>query len=423
MIINQFFLLAKKSINAWIDDYAPSMGAAISYYTVFSIAPLLLIVIAVAGLVWGQEAVQGEIVGQLSGLLGEEGATGIQALIESANKPAKGIVATVISVFVLIIGATTVFAELQSALDRVWGIPPEKQNSGIWATLRARLLSLGFILGLGFLLSVSLVLSAGVAAFGGWAGGLLPGWEILLQIINMVVSLSVAMVLFALIFKLMPQASVSWSDVWVGAAVTAVLFESGKWLIGLYIGKSSVSSSFAAAGSLVVLLIWVYYSAQIFLLGAEFTWVYAHEHGSLKGQPNPKEIQKAGNVVAKPPSASHPLIAANSANQAQQATFDTADAVHREKRPQQWPHSPANTKASVAFKGTPMNKSSDIPSLKQRAVVYGVTALLSFMVKRYFKKQSPPVASHKRYEAASKPGLWFLEKSKKSAKPQFRFWR
>lgn len=306
MNFHRFYSLAKKSVTAWIDDYAPSMGAAISYYTVFSIAPLLLIVIAVAGFVWGREAVQGEIVGQLSGLIGEEGAKGIQALIESANKPAKGLVATVISVVVLLVGATTVFAELQSALDRVWDVPPAKKASGIWGTLRARLLSLGFILGLGFLLLISLVIGAGVAAFGGWANGLLPGWEILLQIINMVVSLGLATLLFAMIFKLMPQASVSWRDVWVGAAVTAVLFEVGKTLIGLYIGKSSVTSSFAAAGSLVVLLLWVYFSAQIFLLGAEFTWVYAHEHGSLADK-KAADAAPAGSAPASDtPSRSQP---------------------------------------------------------------------------------------------------------------------
>lgn len=281
MQLKHFYELGKKSVTAWLDDYAPSMGAAISYYTVFSIAPLLLIVIAVAGFVWGREAVQGEIVGQLSGLIGRDGALGIQALIESADKPAKGLLATAVSLVVLVVGATTVFAELQSALDRVWDVPPAQKTKGIWRTLRARLLSLGFILGLGFLLAVSLVISAGLAALGGWMTGLFPGAQALLQLLNSVVSLGVAVLLFAMIFKLMPQAIVSWRDVWVGAVVTAVLFEIGKALIGLYIGKSSVTSSFAAAGSLVVLLLWVYYSAQIFLLGAEFTWVYAHDHGSL----------------------------------------------------------------------------------------------------------------------------------------------
>ncbi|HYW57319.1 MAG TPA: YihY/virulence factor BrkB family protein [Polaromonas sp.] len=304
MKLQRFYQLAKKSVFAWIDDYAPSMGAAISYYTVFSIAPLLLIVIAVAGLVWGRDAVQGEIVAQLSGLIGDEGAKGVEALIKSANKPAKGLVATGVSIVVLIIGATTVFAELQSALDRVWQVPEEqKKRSGIWDTLRSRLLSLGFILGLAFLLAVSLVVSAGLAAFGGWANGLLPGWEVLLQIINMLISLGVATVLFAMIFKIMPQAKVSWRDVWIGAAVTAVLFEIGKALIGLYIGKSSVTSSFAAAGSLVVLLLWVYYSAQIFLLGAEFTWVYAHEHGSHADKPQPEALPPRRSANADAPAA------------------------------------------------------------------------------------------------------------------------
>jgi len=283
MNLQTFYRIAKKSVMAWIDDYAPSMGAAISYYTVFSIAPLMIIVIAVAGFVWGREAVQGEIVGQLSGLIGQEGAQGVQALIESANQPTQGLVATAISIVVLVIGATTVFAELQSSLDRIWQAPKAPPVSGIWAMLRSRLLSLGFILGLGFLLLVSLVSSAGLAAVGNLAGALLPGWEKLLYLINIVLSIGIATVLFAMIFKVMPQAKVGWRDVWTGAFVTAVLFEAGKWLISLYIGKSSVTSSFAAAGSLVVLLVWVYYSAQIFLLGAEFTWVYANEHGSLAG--------------------------------------------------------------------------------------------------------------------------------------------
>ncbi len=278
----RYGLLLRKSVNAWLDDYAPSMGAAISYYTVFSIAPLLLLVMAVAGFVWGREAVEGELIRQLAGMLGEDGARGVHALIQSANKPEQGLVASAVSFVVLLIGATTVFAELQSALDRIWRVPEHQKLSGLWDTLRARLLSLGLILGLGFLLAVSLVFSAGVAALGRWASQMLPAWESLLQIANTAVSLSISVLLFAMIFKLMPRARVAWKDVWVGAGVTALLFEVGKVLIGLYIGKSSVTSSFAAAGSLVVLLIWVYYSAQIFLLGAEFTWVYAHEQGSRR---------------------------------------------------------------------------------------------------------------------------------------------
>lgn len=279
--------LIKKSVTAWIDDYAPSMGAALAYYTVFSIAPLLIIVIAVAGFVFGQEAVQGEIAAQLGGLIGEEGAVAVQGLVESASEPAQGIVATVIGIVLLVIGATTVFGELQSSLDRIWRVPAPSEASGIWNLLRTRLLSFGMVLGLGFLLLVSLVASAGLAAFGTWWGGAFAGWEALLHVLNLAISFALITGLFAMIYKIMPRADIAWRDVWVGAAVTALLFEIGKFLIGLYLGKSGVTSGFGAAGSLVVLLVWVYYSAQIFLLGAEFTWVYAHEHGSKADEPEP----------------------------------------------------------------------------------------------------------------------------------------
>ncbi|HSU20972.1 YihY/virulence factor BrkB family protein [Comamonadaceae bacterium OTU4NAUVB1] len=281
--VKYFYDLARKAVMAWIDDLAPSMGAAISYYTMFSLAPLLVIVIAVAGAIFGREAVQGEIVTQLQGLIGREGAVAVQGLIKSADEPAKGLIASLISIAVLIVGATTVFGELQSSLDRIWHVPEREKPSGVWGLLRARVLSFGLILGLAFLLMVSLLVSASVAAFGGWAGGLLPGWELLLLGLNTVVSIGITTVLFAMIFKLMPTVRIEWHDVWIGAIVTAVLFEVGKTLIGLYLGKSGVNESFAAAGSLVVLLAWVYYAAQIFLLGAEFTKVYANEHGSIAG--------------------------------------------------------------------------------------------------------------------------------------------
>jgi membrane protein len=280
----RFFHLLVKAGKAWVADYAPSMGAAISYYTMFSLAPLLVIVIAMAGAIFGREAVQGMIVAQLSSLIGTEGAQLVEGLVASASDTDKGLVAGLISFFVLLIGATTVFAELQSALDRIWHVPESEKPSGVVAMIRARLLSFGLILGLVFLLMVSLAVSTGVAAFGGWIGGLMPGREVLLQVLNTLVSLGVATLLFAMIYKLMPSTVISWRDVWVGALVTAVLFEVGKLLIGLYLGKSGVTESFAAAGSLVVLLAWVYYAAQIFLLGAEFTKAYADEHGSLAGR-------------------------------------------------------------------------------------------------------------------------------------------
>lgn len=278
------FELCKRAVNGWLDDFAPSMGAAISYYTVFSLAPLLVIVIAVAGAIFGRDAVQGQIVGQLQGLIGREGAVVVQGIIKSASEPERGLIAGGISVVVLLVGATTVFAELQSALDRIWHVPDRLKPSGVWAVLRARVLSFGLILGLAFLLMVSTVLSAAISAFGAWAGALMPGWELLLQGVNTLLSVGSTAVLFAMIFKFMPSVRIAWRDVWVGGAVTAVLLEAGKFLIGLYLGKSGVGESFQAAGSLVVLLAWVYYAAQIFLLGAEFTKVYSDDRGGHAGQ-------------------------------------------------------------------------------------------------------------------------------------------
>ena len=280
----KLFQLVKDAVTAWIDDYAPSMGAAISYYTIFSLAPLLVIVIAVAGLLFGEEAVKGQIVSQLQGLMGQESASAVQDMIKAANEPTGGIVASVISFVILLVGATTVFAELQSALDRIWHVPDKIKPQGVWAVIRARVLSMGLILTLAFLLMVTLTLSTAVSALGTWASGKLPGGELLLQALNIGISLVVSTVLFGLIFKYMPSITIRWRDVWVGAAVTAVLFEIGKYLIGLYIGKSGTTETFAAAGSAVVLLLWVYYAAQIFLLGAEFTKVYANAHGSTVGR-------------------------------------------------------------------------------------------------------------------------------------------
>ncbi|MDB5826346.1 MAG: Ribonuclease [Variovorax sp.] len=292
-----WFDVCKKTVKAWSDDFAPSMGAAISYYTMFSLAPLLVLVIAIAGLVFGAEAVQGQIATQLSGLMGEDTAQAVQGMVESASVSNNGLWASVLSVIVLIVGATSVFGELQSALDRIWHVPEAEKPSGVWGILRARVFSFGLILGLAFLLMVSLSVSAGLAAFGGFIGGLLPGEEALLHTINLVVSLAVTTVLFAMIFKLMPTAKVEWRDVWIGSAVTAVLFEIGKFLIGLYLGKSGMADSFAGAGSLVILLAWVYYAAQIFLLGAEFTKVYARAHGSARDEQVSETSPGSENVL------------------------------------------------------------------------------------------------------------------------------
>jgi membrane protein len=271
--------MAGTAFNAWLDDHAPSMGAALAYYTLFSLAPLLLIAISLAGLLFGPEAARGEIFGQLQGLVGSAGAAAVQQLLESVNRPAGGVASTVLGLVLMLVGATTVFAELQDALDRIWRAPA-RQTSGLWALLRARVLSLGLILGLVFLLIVSMLFSAAVAALQAWWSAWLAGWDLLLSVLNVLSGFVLVTLLFAMIYKVMPRVRIAWSDVWVGAVVTAGLFTLGRALIGAYLATGAVGSGFGAAGALVVVLVWVYYSAQIFLLGAEFTWVFAHTVGS-----------------------------------------------------------------------------------------------------------------------------------------------
>ncbi|HUK33210.1 MAG TPA: YihY/virulence factor BrkB family protein [Vicinamibacterales bacterium] len=284
MPARRYLDLVKKAIVAWNEDYAQSMGAALAYYTTFSLAPVLIVVIAVAGLVFSADAARGEIVNQLRGLIGDESARAVQALLISASQPGKSVLASSIGILTLLIGATSVFAELQSSLDRIWRAPALAKSSGIWALLRSRLLTFGMVVAIGFLLLVSLVFSAAVSGVDRWGGMLFPRWHAVLQVVNIGVGFALTAVLFAMAYRILPRVNIAWRDVGIGAVVTAALFEGGKYLIGLYLGHASVSSGFGAAGSLVVLLVWVYYSAQIFLLGAEFTWVYAHSHGSRAGQ-------------------------------------------------------------------------------------------------------------------------------------------
>ncbi|WP_288412217.1 YihY/virulence factor BrkB family protein [uncultured Herbaspirillum sp.] len=276
----QAWQMTVAAIDAWITDFAPSMGAAIAYYTIFSIAPMLVIAIAVAGMLFGHDAAQGEIVNQIRDIVGTEGAFAIQGLLRSVSQPREGMIAAGISLVTLVIGATAVFSELQSALDRIWRIPVVKRKSGVWQLARTRLLSFGLILGLGFLLIISLVVSAALAALGRWWGGWFEGWQLVLQLLNFVLSFVVFSTLFSMIYKFMPRVTLSWHDVWIGAVATTVLFIIGKYLIGLYLGSTGMTSGFGAAGSFALLLLWIYYSAQIFLLGAEFTWIYANNFGS-----------------------------------------------------------------------------------------------------------------------------------------------
>ncbi|MEP6935761.1 MAG: YihY/virulence factor BrkB family protein, partial [Nitrospirota bacterium] len=286
MGLNVIWKLLSATCTKWTADHAQGLGAALAFYSIFSLAPLLLIVIAIAGLVFGQQAAQGQIIGQIQALVGEDSAKAIQSMMEEARKPATGIIATVLAVVLLLLGATGVFAQLQEALNTIWRVE-EKPGEGIWHVLKNRFISLLAVLGTGFLLLISLVISAGLSAIGTTLEYFLPIPGLLLQVINFFVSIAIVTLLFAMIYKLLPDASIQWRDVWIGAIITSLLFTIGKFLIGFYLSKSNVGIAYGAAGSFVVILIWVYYSSQIFLFGAEFTAVYAHARGS-KLAPSPQ---------------------------------------------------------------------------------------------------------------------------------------
>lgn len=274
--------IARASVNAWLDHKASSLGAALAYYTLFSIAPILVIAVAVAGYVFGSQTAENEVLSQMQGLLGDAGAAALRNLLTSAQQSEARGLAAVVSVVTLLIGATSVFGELQNTLDQIWGTPARDQTVAWWRLLRSRLLSVGLILGVGFLLLVSLLASAALAGLGTWLSSYMMHWNVVLPALDLFLSVALATLLFAMIYKYVPRESIAWSDVWVGGFVTAVLFTVGKILIGLYLGRSSISSAYGAAGSVMVLLLWIYYSAQIFLLGAEFTHVYAYTHGSRR---------------------------------------------------------------------------------------------------------------------------------------------
>lgn len=269
------------SLKSWIDHRSASKGAALAFFTLFSMTPILVLAIAVAGYFFGAEAAQGEIVAQVQGLVGANGARAIQALLAGARNPASGLAATLVAGILLLLGATSVFVELKNSLDELWG--GGTTNRSVFGVLvRTRLLSLGLVLGLAFLLLVSLVVSAGVAMLARYAHEILGDYAVVFASASSLVSFGVITCLFAVIYKTLPDAPLSWRDVWIGAASTAGLFSLGKFAIGLYLGNSGVASSFGAAGSVIALLLWVYYSSLIFFLGAEFTRHYALEFGSLR---------------------------------------------------------------------------------------------------------------------------------------------
>ncbi len=270
----------KTTVNEWVEAEPFQLAAALSYYTLFSLAPLLLIAIGVAGFVFGREAAQNQIVETLQGMIGQDSAKTVQEMIQASNeKPKAGMLSTIIGFVALLFGAGGVVGQLQTSLNRIWEVKP-KPGQGIWGFLRQRFFSFAMVLAIGFLLLVSLVVTAVLSSFTGMLSSFLGDATFVAHAIDIVVSFGFVTLLFALIYKYVPDVEIQWRDVWVGAALTSILFTLGKYLIGLYIGTSGVSSTFCAAGSLITILGWVYYSSLIFFLGAEFTRVYATEYGS-----------------------------------------------------------------------------------------------------------------------------------------------
>lgn len=276
------------AVMEWFDHRGSSKGAALAFYTLFSIAPILVLVIAIAGFFYGKEAAQGELFAQLRGMVGAQGAEAIQLILAGARNEEEGRIATIIAGALLLFGATSVFAELKTSLDEIWQLPPVTGNT-LWDTIRTRLLSFGLVLALGFLLLTSLVVSAALEIFQRFWNRYWPDATVMITILNHTISFLVIATMFGVIYKLLPRIALTWRDVIIGALGTAVMFMIGKFGIGAYIGNSGVASSFGAAGSTIALLLWVYYSAQIFFLGAEFARQYALQLGSLKEHPRDDE--------------------------------------------------------------------------------------------------------------------------------------
>ncbi len=293
--------ILKDTLSEWGRHKASMMAAALSYYTVFSLAPLVIIVITVVGLLVGKSAAQDQIMTQIKSLVGDSGASMVQTMVDNANKPADGILATIIGFVTLGAGAAGVFTQLKGALNTIWDVVPKEEGGikGILASIRSQFLSFGMVLGIGFLLLVSLVLSAGLSAASQLISGVVPMTTGVLELVNTVLSFGVITLMFAALYKFLPDEKIDWRDVLIGAAFTSLLFTIGKFAIGLYLGHSGTASAYGAAGSLVVILLWVFYSSQILFFGAEFTHVYAYRRaGKPIGEKSPEAIaQKAGQTA------------------------------------------------------------------------------------------------------------------------------
>ena len=295
--MKSYLAIFKQTFQEFLSDKVPRLGAALAYYTIFSIAPLLLIAIAIAGMAFGQDAARNQITGQLSAVLGKTAAEAVNDMVANAAKPKTGTVATVLGIVTLLLGASGVFGQLKDALNTIWDVKPKK-SGGILGMLRERFLSMAMVMGVGFLLLVSLVLDAAIS---GAAKRFIPeSMAAIAQTIQIIVSLGVVTVLFAAMFRFLPDLKIQWRDVWLGAAFTSLLFVVGKFALGVYLTRSAVGSAYGAAGSLVVLLLWIYYSAQILLFGAEFTQVYARTHGTLAAEEEEKTTEKEKEEAAGP---------------------------------------------------------------------------------------------------------------------------
>lgn len=288
--IRAFFDLLRTTFQEWNEDDAPRLAAALAYYTAFSIAPLLVIIIGIVGLVVNQDTVRQEIITQVQGAVGGDAAEMVSTLIDNAAKPADGLISTLLGVGALLLGALGIFANLQASLDIIWDVDRSARPGGIVAFARAKLLSFGMLLIVGFLLLISLVLTTVLSALNQYVLNLLPAAELLAGLLNVGVSFAVTTVLFALIYKFLPSVKLTWRDVWIGAAVTSVLFTIGRTILGSYLGSSSTASVYGAAGAFVLILLWVYYSAQIVLFGAEFAQVYTRRYGSHKVATQPSTV-------------------------------------------------------------------------------------------------------------------------------------
>lgn len=287
--MGKYVRVFKETLKEFGEDKVPRLGAALAYYTIFSIGPLLLIAVAMAGLLFGQEAAQGKISDELGKVFGAKMAESIEQMVQAAAKPRSGTLAAILGVVTLMLGASGVFGQLKDAMNTIWNVE-KKESAGIMGFIKGRFLSMAMVLGIGFLLLVTLVLDTVIAAMGGYVSQYVGG-EAVAHALSLALSFAVAIVLFAAIFRILPDLKIAWRDVALGAVITAVLFVAGKWGLGVYLGKAAPGSAYGAAGSLVILLIWVYWSAQILFLGAEFTQVYARTFGSLKGDTSKRDAR------------------------------------------------------------------------------------------------------------------------------------